>query len=159
MRTHDFNKFILTNGGNYSPTQNYEKYTYVRYNSGFWISKQSTLGNTPERESIYWKYLCSDCSNGDEGIPNLVRFTLYVSEWEKYQNYYRYDLQDILDAIFGEEDITDKHMDIYLDLSTATNKEITYAEACNIIGASDRYIYSYTNKSSFYNIPVVLVYY
>lgn len=56
----DLGKILITMGGDYNPSIEYERLTCVRYNRASWVSKDTTIGNEPVPGSPYWEQITED---------------------------------------------------------------------------------------------------
>ena len=68
----DIGKIGITIDGIYNSEKQYEKLTIVRHNGMVYISKKSTLGNTPEENNQYWLKI-SESENIDDFLSDISK--------------------------------------------------------------------------------------
>lgn len=83
----DLGKVVLTMGGNYDSTIEYERLTCVRHNTAAWVSTQTTIGNEPTLDSPYWKKMTDDGYTATVVSYDLVVEPEMWGPSEKYSEY------------------------------------------------------------------------
>ena len=62
----DLGKIVWTNGGEYNPATQYEKFTVVTYNGSSYVSKTSVTGIEPTN-TTYWQLIAQKGETGPQG--------------------------------------------------------------------------------------------
>jgi hypothetical protein len=62
----DLGKIVWTNGGEYNPATQYEKFTVVTYNGSSYVSKTSVTGIAPTN-TTYWQLIAQKGETGSQG--------------------------------------------------------------------------------------------
>jgi hypothetical protein len=62
----DLGKIVWTNGGEYNPATQYEKFTVVTYNGSSYVSKTSVTGIEPTN-TTYWQLIAQKGETGSQG--------------------------------------------------------------------------------------------